>query len=281
LLRLRIEAISHPDEVKKLSQRQMLRLEGKPYPPRYETIFLKKDGAPVPVDVTESKTVWLAQPAVLRIIRDITLRKRIEEKLGRLHQELEQRVKERTQELMETTEKLEQKQKELLDHKLELEEANKELMLTSTALSVLARNIDKKRDEVVKKIAQTIGSQIIPLLEDLKMDKLQEKSRAKLEVLSVYLNDLTPDATKGHDIIVSLSAMELKVAVMIKNGFSSDDIARLLHISPHTVKTHRRSIRKKLHIKNSKINLASYLKLKMGKMSDHILNGESLSASDN
>jgi DNA-binding CsgD family transcriptional regulator len=61
--------------------------------------------------------------------------------------------------------------------------------------------------------------------------------------------------------------MELRVAVMIKKGFSSEEIARLLHISPHTVKTHRKSIRRKLNLKNANINLASYLKLKLGKAS--------------
>jgi DNA-binding CsgD family transcriptional regulator len=172
---------------------------------------------------------------------------------------------------MKTTEELEQKQKELLHHKLDLVKANKELVQTNTALSVLARNIDKKRDEVEKKIAHTISSQIVPLVEELQKDMIPEKCKAKLEVLLAYLNDLTPEAARGHDIIVSLSSMELRVAVMIKNGFTSDDIARLLHISPHTVKTHRRSIRKKLDIKNSKINLASYLKLRLGKVSSRVL----------
>jgi DNA-binding NarL/FixJ family response regulator len=138
---------------------------------------------------------------------------------------------------------------------------------TNTALSVLARNIDKKRDEVENKIAQTISAQIIPLIDELKNDKIPEKSRVKLDVIAAFLNDLTPEAAKGHDIIISLSAMELRVAMMIKNGFSSDEIARLLYISPHTVKTHRRNIRKKLNITNANINLSSYLRLKLGKAS--------------
>jgi len=268
LRRSGIEAICHPDEVKKISKRHRLWLDGKTVPPRYQTILLKKEGLSLPVEVTASKTTWLGQPAVLWIIRDITLRKRIEEALGKVHNELERRVEERTKELVMTAEKLERKQNELLRHRLDLEKANKELVQTNTALSVLARNIDKKRDEAEKKIAQNISSQIIPLVKEIQTDKIPESSRAKLEVLTAYLMDLTPDSAKGHDIIVSLSSMELRVAVMIKNGFSSDDIARLLYISPHTVKTHRRNIRKKLRIKNSQVNLASYLRLKLGKMSN-------------
>lgn len=59
--------------------------------------------------------------------------------------------------------------------------------------------------------------------------------------------------------------MELKVAMMIKKGFSTDEIARMLHLSGHTVKTHRRSIRRKLNIRNSKINQTSYLRFKLDK----------------
>jgi DNA-binding CsgD family transcriptional regulator len=96
---------------------------------------------------------------------------------------------------------------------------------------------------------------------------MPERSRTKLEVLSAYLADLTPGVVKSRDVIISLSSMELRVAMMIKNGFKTDEIGRLLNISPHTVKTHRRSIRRKLRISNSSINLTSYLKFKLEKAS--------------
>jgi PAS domain S-box-containing protein len=257
----------HPDEIERIGQRYKRRMAGKPVTPYYETILVKKDRTNLPVEVTGSKTFWREQPAVMIIIRDISLRKRLEEALGKSHNDLERRVQERTNVLMQVAEKLEEKQRELLSHKLDLEKANKELVQTNTALSVLARNIDKKRDQVENKIAQTISSQIMPLLEEIRYDNIPEKTRAKLDVLDAYLNELTPEAARSHDIIISLSAMELRVAVMIKKGFSSDEIARLLHISPHTVKTHRKSIRRKLNLKNANINLASYLKLKLGRAS--------------
>jgi PAS domain S-box-containing protein len=261
--------LAHPDQIERISQIYHRRITGKPVPACYETIIIKKSGGIIPIEVTGSKTIWHGQPAVMIIIRDISMRKRLEAALGKINNDLEQRVTERTQELMGVAEKLEENQKELLRHKLDLEKANKELVQTNTALSVLARNIDKKRDEVEKKIARTISSQILPIVDEIKNDKMLEKTRAKLDVLAAYLNDLTPAAAKSHDIIISLSPMELRVAMMIKNGFSSEEIARLLHISPHTVKTHRRSIRKKLNIKNANINLASYLKLKLGKASNN------------
>ena len=254
----------HPDEIDKVLQRYKRMLEGRPVPPCYETIIVRKDGAHVPVEVASSITIWQGRPAVLRIVRDITLRKHLEAALGKEHNALELSVKKRARELIYLGEELGLNQKELLRNKVDLEKTSKELAQTHTALSVLARNIDRKRDDVENKIAHAISSKIMPIVEELHKDQIPEKSRAKLDVLGAYLKDLSPGFTKGHDIIVSLSSMELRVAMMIKNGFASEDIARILHISPLTVKTHRKSIRKKLKIQNSNINLASYLKLKMG-----------------
>jgi PAS domain S-box-containing protein len=253
------------NQMQRISQIYKNRIAGKPVPSNYETMIVKKSGRIIPIEVTGSKTLWRGEAGVMIIIRDISLRKRFEEALGKINNELEERVNVRTKELMDIAEKLEEKQKELLLHKLDLERVNKELVQTNTALSVLARNIDRKRDDLEKKIAQTISAQIMPILDEMNKEKLPEKSRVKLDVLAAYLNDMTPEAAKGHDVIISLSAMELRVAMMIKNGFSSEEIARLLHISPHTVKTHRRSIRRKLNIRNSDINLASYLKFKLGR----------------
>ena len=267
LLKRGYKDLVHPDEVKRVNRRCKRSEKDIPASSYYETILIKKDGVKLPIEVTDSKTLWQGQSALLVVFRDISLRKRFEKALGKSHSELENRINERTNELMETAEKLEKNQRELLRHKQDLEKVNDELVQTNIALSVLTRNIDRKRDELEKKVAQTIGSKILPLLEEIKYDKIPEKTHAKLDVLSAYLNDLTPETATGHDVIISLSSSELRVALMIKNGFTSKEIARLLNISPHTVKTHRKSIRGKLNIKNADINLASYLKLKLGKES--------------
>jgi PAS domain S-box-containing protein len=269
LLKMRFYDLIPPEEVEQIHARNTLRLEDKPASPSYETLIVKKDGQQVPVEITASKTIWQGQASLLQIIRDISLRKRLEETLEKINTELESRVKERTRAFVSAAKKLEKNQQELLRHKMDLEKANKELVQTNTALSVLARNIDKKRDEAEKRIAQTISSQIIPLVDELKTHKIPEKSRAIIEMLGVYLNDLTLTGSRGHDVIIALSSMELRVATMIKNGFTSEEIARVLNISPHTVKTHRRSIRKKLNIKNENINLPSFLRDKLSK--DHSL----------
>jgi PAS domain S-box-containing protein len=178
---IRAEKMLDPAEYGKIKSRLKKKIKGDPVPQRFETKLIRKDGTLVPVEFTISRTRWGQERAVLIIIRDIALRKRLEEELGKIHQDLETKVKERTVELMEAAEKLEQNQLELMRHKKDLERANRELVQTNTALSVLARNIDKKRDDYEKQIAQTITSQIVPLIEELKQDKMPERSRTKLE----------------------------------------------------------------------------------------------------
>jgi DNA-binding CsgD family transcriptional regulator len=63
--------------------------------------------------------------------------------------------------------------------------------------------------------------------------------------------------------MAALTPTELQVASMIKKGLPSRKIADRLYISLHTIKSHRRNIRKKLNIQNSGINLESYLRSTM------------------
>jgi DNA-binding CsgD family transcriptional regulator len=85
-----------------------------------------------------------------------------------------------------------------------------------------------------------------------------------LDFLAANLNNLSNDLTGQTNLLDSLTPTELRVASMIKKGHLSQKIADKLNVSLHTVKSHRRSIRKKLNIQNSAINLASYLRSIMG-----------------
>ena len=199
---------------------------------------------------------------VVEVSRDITSRKKAEKELN---DELEQRVKARTSELLKSTQELQSRQEELLGHKLELEKVNKELLDTNNAISVLARNIDKNKEEAEKKIALTVNSNIMPIIEKLKDYKTLKDHQSELDVLSAYLNNITTSLSNGTHIIVRLSPSEMRVAAMIKNGLTSKEIATKLNISLDTVKTHRKNIRKKLKIHNSDINLANYLRHKWSK----------------
>jgi PAS domain S-box-containing protein len=243
-----------------IRERMEVRLSGRLPQDTYESFLLRKDGRIIPVEVTGAHVTWQSQPAVLTMLRDISSHKEAAAKL-------EKRLRERTTEWEETARTLETKQRELTASKQSLDRMNRELVKTNTALSVLARNIDRRREELEKKIARIVSAKILPVVEEIREDRLPLKTLSKLDILTAFLGDLTSYASKGHEVISALSTTELRVALMIKNGFSSEQIARVLHTSPHTVKTHRRNIRKKLKIQNSEVNLMSYLKAKFGKES--------------
>ena len=190
-------------------------------------------------------------------------KKEMEEKLRKAHAELEQRVKTRTAELDNALKIIKRSEKELIQRKSALEKLNIELMDTNQALSVLARNIDKEKDNMEKRISQEVTAKIMPIIKGLQKDVYCRKRLADLEVLAHYLNGIVPDSTSGAPIYSSLTEQEMRVAVMVKNGLTSQKIADMLNVSLHTVKSHRKNLRKKLNIQKSDISLGAYLKSKI------------------
>jgi PAS domain S-box-containing protein len=142
----------------------------------------------------------------------------------------------------------------------ELSDVNKQLIETNRALSVLAKNLDITQKESEKRIVQKIRNYIMPIIEKLREDKNIERYRADFDILTSYIRDLTSDLADDIKIAFALSNTELRVASLIRNGMSNQEIAKHLYITLATVKTHRRNIRRKLDLHNSGINLKSYMK---------------------
>ena len=222
--------------------------------------IIRKDGQRCFIESSRSKFVWKGQPAIQVIIRDITANIEKEKMIKETNKLLSNQIDKITAKLISSSEKLKQKQSELFRHKLELENVNKELLQTNRAMSFLAQNIVKKKKEVEQKIARTILTKIIPIINDLKKRKALQKHIADIEVLSVYVKGLAPETEQYNKIFANLSATEMRIASLIKNGMSSQSISDALNISIETVKTHRKKIRRKLEIKNSDANLTSYLR---------------------
>lgn len=232
---------------------------------RFETELLRKDGDIWPIDVYASSAAWQGRTAAIIVFREAPCRNKIRKSPSGADGQMKTSQQQYPQRLEVATKMLAQKQEELDRYKLNLERVNRELVHTNKALSIMARNIDRKGQHLVHQITQTVTSRILPALEELESFNIPEKHRVQIDIIRSYLEDLTPDAPMSSGVIAALSKTQMRVAIMIRNGFSTLEISRLLHLSDLTVKTHRKSIRKKLHISNSKINLATYLKMKLGK----------------
>lgn len=154
---------------------------------------------------------------------------------------------------------LKQSQSELLMHKDRLENLNTQLRDTNKALSIFAQNIEREREEIEKRIALKLRNLIIPIIEKLRRDRNLAKYQDQMDMLVMQIEDLTSGFAMDSRIAALLSFTELRIASLIKNGVTTEEIARQLHISASTVRTHRKNIRKKLKINNVQYSLRNFL----------------------
>ena len=166
------------------------------------------------------------------IIRDITERKKAEEELRRIHEELEQKVKERT---------------------ANLEEAN-------TALRVLLKKRDEDKAELEERMLLNVRELVLPYLKKMKQTRLDDSQMTYLSIMESNLNDILSPFLKGMSSgFLGFTPNEIQVANLVKQGKTTKEIAELLNLSTKTIEFHRDNIRKKLGIKNKKANLRTYL----------------------
>ncbi|MBI5603822.1 MAG: hypothetical protein HY879_10735 [Deltaproteobacteria bacterium] len=260
-----LKILLHPEDRQVFFDHYRDCLKGKPVPLNHPIRATKKDRTPIWLEYSFVRVGHLGHPAALGIFMDLTERKHLEEGLQASQKELNRRLEEQDSELSAALNESKKNEEELKLKQEELTKISQELWETNKAITVLARNIDKTREETERKVAVTIGTKIIPLVENLKKEKMLEKHRAELEVLSVHLKDLLSENEKEAttaNTLGLLSPIELRIAALIKNGLASKDITSELNISIETVKTHRRNIRKKLQLHDADTNLSTFLRSK-------------------
>ncbi|MBI5024699.1 MAG: PAS domain S-box protein [Candidatus Omnitrophica bacterium] len=127
------------------------------------------------------------------------------------------------------------------------------------ALSVLLANIEVEKETLKKNIMTNLEQLILPVLRKLKRRGSQLDQRY-LELLERNFLGLT--SSLGMKLVNprwKLTAREIEVCGMIKNGLATKTIADMLCVSQRTVEHHRNHIRKKLGVTRIGINLNSYL----------------------
>ncbi len=201
--------------------------------PRMEFEALRKDGTRIFVEVT-SRTLQKNNDDIcyICIVRDITDRKMMEQKLQDHQDHLEELVTERT---------------------VKFEETN-------AALKVLLKRREDDRAELEEKILHNVKEMIIPHLEKVNTGKMNYKQKVNLEIIQENLNDITsPFSHRLSSKYFNFTPSELQIANYIKYGRTTKDIAEILNLSVNTILFHRSNIRKKLGITKQKSNLRSYL----------------------
>jgi len=196
----------------------------------FEVKLCKKDGTEM--DCLLTSTVWRASDGSTLgyqgIIRDITKRKKTERALR-------------------------EREKELKIKTMSLEEVN-------IALRVLLKRKDEDKIELEEKVLSNVKELVVPFLEKVKKTPLDPKQVAYIDILESNLNDIiSPFMRNLSAKYVNLTPTQIQVANLIKEGKTTKEIAKLMTVSPRTIETHRKNIRKKLGIKKKKGNLRSHL----------------------
>ena len=151
-------------------------------------------------------------------------------------------------------------ERELREREAELETKNITLQEANIALKVLLKKRDKDREELEEKVVFNMKELAVPILEKLKTTQLGSSQVAYLNVLESNLNEIVSPFPVGlSSKYLNLTPTEIQVANLIRRGESTKEIAELLNSTVRAIEFHRNNIRKKLGLKNKKINLRTHL----------------------
>lgn len=212
-----------------------------------DDLFTRKDGSTFPISVLSSPIIENEKVvASVTAFRDITELKSVEEALRKAHDELEEKVRERTADLEKLNQELEIKS-------LHLEELN-------VALKVLLRQRENDKTEIEERVIANVNELMIPGIERLKKLSLAANSSFCISLLESNLREIvSPFAMRLSSKFHNLTHTEIDIANFIRDGRTTKEIAEILNISTDTIDTHRQNIRKKLKLNKAKTNLRSYL----------------------
>ncbi|WP_136798401.1 PAS domain S-box protein [Desulfosediminicola ganghwensis] len=136
--------------------------------------------------------------------------------------------------------------------------------LNLTLRNVL-KSIENEKREFQANLVSRISSSLQPTITRICREADEENHAHYSSLLQERIQSLTTDVmTKGaargmDDDLLKLSKTELRICRFIKSGLTGKEICHEMNVSFETIQTHRKNIRKKLHLQGKGINLQTFL----------------------
>jgi DNA-binding NarL/FixJ family response regulator len=172
---------------------------------------------------------------------------------------LKRQVEKKTRELSHTVEDLELTLTTLRATEKELDHKKMELNNINAALTVMLQRREQEHEQIHKELAVKIEKKVMPLFKKAH-NKLTNPSKDLIATAMENLMDILISHPQGNQLMyANLTPRELQIVYYIRKNKTSKEMAALLGLKLSTIEFYRENIRKKLRIKNKKINLKKFI----------------------
>lgn len=152
------------------------------------------------------------------------------------------------------------KEAALKEKERELKESGEKLSEANISLKQMLSKSDENMSEIQENMMRNVDDLILPYIERLKGTHLTKAQENLVEMLGKNIEDiLSPFARNINAGYFRLTPAEIQTAQLVRSGKTTKEIADLLNLSPRTIDAYRDSIREKLGLKKSGVNLKVYL----------------------
>jgi DNA-binding CsgD family transcriptional regulator len=150
--------------------------------------------------------------------------------------------------------------KALRQREEELKIKTNNLQEVNVALKVLLQKRDEDKIKLEEKVLYNVKELIFPYVEKLKGSGLDRRQINLVSIIESNLDEVTAPLLSQFALKYSnLTPKEIQVANLVKRGKTTKEIAKLLISGTDAIEFHRKNLRMKLGLKNTKSNLRSYL----------------------
>jgi len=141
-----------------------------------------------------------------------------------------------------------------------LEAERRALIEKNIVLKGVLEQIEEEKKQTGLQVKVQVDRLVMPVIRRLE-ETGDDTQKKQLISLRHAIEQITSSFVgKLESRYARLTAREVEISGMIKNGLTSKEIAHALHTSIDTVKNQRKNIRKKLDIANDKISLSTFLR---------------------